>query len=133
MRQLKRTEYQSVRKSDKLALRLGYAGTIAISPRLSKLIGANAGDRVVITCDDANDYFIGKAKDSNDQDGFQLRFTSKSAGEKYLQFNAAAMVKEMVDAHDLALSKEKKKSILLEVSNEATTWNGIKLYQIELS
>lgn len=45
-------------------------------------------------------------------------------------FNATALVTQIAADYDLALSKEKKKSIRLDLAKEPVMWGEMKLYEI---
>lgn len=130
MLQLKARDYKSSHKPTEPYITLSLSGIIAINALVIKILGIIDGDRVIVTRDDDGDYFIGKAKSSDDPDAYKVRHFNKSGS---LQFNAKGLVVEIAKEKDLALAPEKKTSIRLPViTTGGVQWNGIKLYQVEI-
>ena len=112
---LKASEYKSVRSAptDPI-ITISHTGVITINHPAMELLAVKTGDRVLIAKDTAGDYLIAKGK-SNNPDGFLLRdYHTK----KYVQFNAKGLIIEIVKTKDLALAKDKKKTMRFALNTD---------------
>jgi hypothetical protein len=102
---------------------------ISINIPAMQLLDIAAGDRVLIARDDAGDYLIGKATFPDYPDAF---LTRDYHTKKYLQFNAKALIEEIIKHKDLALAKDKKKTLRFSISQDHDVHAGIKFFEIKI-